>query len=163
MPAPTAVSKTLKQTQRSAGAIKKRRSNTLSKWTPRAFSVDDYQDCFMEDLVSAYVETRDMTTVEQKIAHWKTMPLTAEEFSTRTPSRGSRKTWVFLCLLMANTQLKPSFTKSELEAIDESRRIVVPADLLYFRKSNKGSNSWRPWSECAHLKKINDVYMLAWL
>lgn len=163
MPAPTAVSKTLKQTQRSAGAIKKRRSNTTS-WTPRAFSVDDYQDCFMEDLVSAYVETRDMTTVEQKIAHWKTMPLTAEEFSTRTPSRGSRKTWVFLCLLMANTQLKPSFTKSELEAIDESLRLVAfDANLLRFRDASQGSNSWRCWCGFAHLKKLNDVYMLAWL
>lgn len=136
------------------------------RWEPNKFSIQEYHECFMKDLRTAYVETQHITDIEEKISHWRNMTLSAECFSPRRPPRKARKTWVFLCLLMANSEPKQFFTRAELKALDKRHRLALfESNLLKFRKSNSSnsSNSWRPWSGCAHLKKDGDSYTLSWL
>lgn len=123
---------------------------------------EKYKVCFELDLQNAYYATRNMSNIEDKISYWEKMYLTAERVGDRNDVSSGRKTWCMLCLLMANKDMKTSFTEEDLESLDKSHVLKDLRSLLRY-KNLTTSRSWRAWSGQAHLRREKDGgYTLLW-
>lgn len=138
-----------------------------STTTPNYVLVNDlsrYQYCFELDLRNAYETTKHLGRIEDKISYWSSMDLLAEQYSQGKISKTKRKTWIMLCLLMANKELKFTFTKEELKSLDKDMQIKCFNHNLMTYNSIGDYKSWRSWAGCAHIRQTTDgVYTLFWV
>jgi len=120
-----------------------------------------YPKLFEMDLHEAYQLTRHMSSIEDKIQVWKSMPLVALDINKRNSKCSNRKTWILVCLLMANTELKHWFSDEELARLP-TEHVLKDMRSLYRYKNLSTTQSWRAWSGYTHLTRIPNGYKLSW-
>ena len=126
-----------------------------------SYASKEYPTLFEKDLDMAYSLTSNMASIDEKIKVWKAMPLVALDTNKRNSNCSNRKTWILLCLLMANTELKHWFSDEEMARIPTEHVLKDMRSLTRY-KNLSTTQSWRAWSGHKHLTRTDNGYMLSW-